>query len=153
MKIQVFIAGIIQGSNRNLDIHEQDYRDSIQRILEQQIPDAEIYCPLKHHPNSVFYDDSKAEEVFQSHLARIRQSHVLIVYLPEASLGSSIEMWEARKQDRLILTISPMTTNWVVRILSDAIFSDLQQFEDWTQSGGLRRAVEERYSTLMDSSQ
>ena len=152
MKIRCFIAGIIQGSKKNLDIHDQHYRDQIRSILETQDSDIEVYCPVQEHPNSVSYDDSQAREVFFTHLTRVRRSHILVVYLPEASLGSGIEMWEARQQNRLILTISPMTTNWIVRILSDVVFENLESFREFVESGALHRTLQERYSNLKESS-
>lgn len=151
MVIRTFIAGIIQGSEQGLGVHDQSYRDAIRRILESRLPAIDIYCPVQNHPQSVSYDDLQARKVFSAHLEKIRASHILIVYLPQASMGSSIEMWEAYKSQRLILTISPMVKNWVVRLFSDEIFEDMNAFRDYVMSGDLERLLKHRYSTHFHS--
>jgi hypothetical protein len=139
-----FLAGIIQGSKSSRDIHDQEYRKTIRSILEKAFPGCRIVCPMENHPQSVTYDDSKARQVFLGHLEDVRQSDVLIVYLPEASMGSAIELWEAHCRGKVIVTISPMIHNWVIRLLSDQVFSDLDGFRVFVESGGLHRALEKR---------
>jgi hypothetical protein len=145
MKYTFFIAGIIQGSECNLDIYNQKYRDRIKSILQDNFQGVTIYCPFHNHPNSVTYNDNKAKSVFLEQLQMVKQSHSLIVYLPEASMGSSIEMWEAYHQKTLTITITPMRENWVVRILSDYICKDFEQFQNFIVSGKMIRMLEERY--------
>ena len=77
-----------------------------------------------------------------NHIDEVKKSHCLIVYIPEASLGTAIEMWEAYQRNRVIVTISPMKTNWVVRIISDQICSDMNAFKDYVESGNLKRCLE-----------
>ncbi|MCJ7811971.1 hypothetical protein MUP95_01455, partial [bacterium] len=101
---RIFIAGIIQGSKRGLDVHDQTYRYSIKSILKEEFPKSILFCPVENHPNSTLYDDKKAKDIFFNHLDVLRQSHGLIAYLPEASLGSSIEMWESYQQKIVIVT-------------------------------------------------
>jgi hypothetical protein len=139
-----FIAGIIQGSKRDSAIHDQAYRTAVRNFLESAFPACEVYCPFEHHPDSVGYDSSKAQKVFFEHLRKIRRSHGLIVYLPEASMGSAIEMWEAYHHKTLTVSITPMTTNWVVRILSDRVFENVEVFGDFVASGGLARLLRAR---------
>jgi len=54
-----------------------------------------------------------------------------ITYLPEASMGTAIEMWECYRNKVRIWTISPMKENWSVRFLSDKIFKSLDEFEKY----------------------
>jgi hypothetical protein len=139
-----FLAGIIQGSLSGRDIHDQEYRKTIRRILEKAFPVCRIICPMENHPRSVTYDNSKARRVFLGHLEDVRQSGVLVVYLPEASMGSAIEMWEAHRQGVVTVTISPMIHNWIVRLLSDYVFPDIEAFRIFVESGGLHRVLETR---------
>ena len=65
---------------------------------------------------------------------------VLIAYVPEASMGTAIEIWEAWKNGALVLAISPMDQNWAIRFLSHAIYPDLESFKrsvaNWSVQNG-----------------
>jgi hypothetical protein len=139
-----FIAGIIQGSKLDSDVHDQTYREKIKRMLKNIFPGCEIICPVENHPNSVAYNDEQARRVFLDHVDMVKNMHCLIVYLPEASMGSAIEMWEAYSRKIVKITISPMTTNWVVRILSDRIFPNIETFEQFAISGQMKKLLEAR---------
>ena len=76
--------------------------------------------------------------------AEAGQSDALIAYLPEASMGTAIEIWQAYVNRRVIFTISPLSRNWVVRFLSNRVFADLEQFAQFVASGEFKRAVESR---------
>ena len=145
MPYRFFIAGIIQGSKRGQDVHDQQYRETIKRILRDAFPQADILCPIESHPESVTYPDERARDVFLQHVAKVKESHGLVVYLPEASMGSAIELWEAFHKKTLKLVISPLSANWVVRILSDQVFPDLQTFEAFVRSGEMRQRLESRF--------
>ena len=140
-----FIAGIIQGSIQDLGIHDQSYRGIIKRALTDTFPGCRILCPVEKHPDSPSYDDNKARSVFLHHLNEVNKSHALIVYIPEASMGSAIEMWEAHNHGRLIFTISPMKTNWIVRLFSDKIFDNTEAFITFVQSGAFQTMLEKQY--------
>ena len=53
---------------------------------------------------------------------------LLIAYIPEASMGSAIEMWMAHANNVPIITISPMKSNWVIKLMSSIIYSDIEEF-------------------------
>jgi hypothetical protein len=139
-----FIAGIIQGSHRNDDISSQSYREFIKALLEEAFPESTVYCPVENHPDSVNYTDDKARATFIRHVDIVKASDAIVVYVPEASMGSAIEMWEARHHRTLIITISPMRTKWVVRLFSDHIVNDLKEFEHFVRSGVLNNMLKEQ---------
>jgi hypothetical protein len=145
VKYRFFIAGIIQGSSRGLDVHDQNYRRSIKQALIESFPDADILCPVEAHPESVTYADEKARDVFLHHLAKVRESHGLVAYLPEASMGSAIELWEAYRHKTVKLVVSPMSANWVIRILADRLFADLEAFETFVRTGQMKQLLESRF--------
>jgi hypothetical protein len=147
MEYRFFIAGIIQGSKKGLETHNQDYRQAIKTILREAFPDANILCPVENHPESVSYTDERARDVFLHHVARARSSHVLVAYLPEASMGSAIELWEAFREKTLKIAISPMSGNWVIRILSDRILPDLAAFRRFVGSGEMKTLLEARFNS------
>lgn len=137
-----FIAGIIQGSKSELVIHPQDYRTYIRDILERHVPDAEVYCPIENHPNSLEYDDGRARSVFMEHVELAAASDVLVAFLPEASMGTAVEMWEAHNRGRIVLTVTPMAANWTVKFLSTRVFCDLDSFECFVTSGELAELIQ-----------
>jgi hypothetical protein len=128
--MRIFICGIIQGSHSKLAIHEQTYRQRLKELVERYVPDADVYCPQSLHPESLSYGDDKAFDVFEGSVKTAGESELLIAYLPEASMGSAIEMWEAKKSGARIISISPMKHNWVVRYASDMIFESIEEFAE-----------------------
>ena len=125
---QVFLAGIIQGSSRDKDIHSQGYRDEIISAIKSAFPDAVVYNPFHGNENSVEYNDEKGRSVFFGALDEIKKCDLMIAYLPSASLGTAVEIWECYKLGIPVWTITPMKTNWVVRFCSERIFDDIESF-------------------------
>ncbi|MDO4586464.1 MAG: hypothetical protein Q4C95_04115 [Planctomycetia bacterium] len=129
--MRVFIAGIMQGSRKEKSLHSQNYRQEISEIFLKAFPEAEIYDPYAKNQNSLNYGDETGKETFLRHNKMCSTGiDVLIAYVPEASMGTAIEIWEAWKNGATILTISPLTKNWVVRYLSEAIYPDIETFAD-----------------------
>ncbi|MEE8449041.1 MAG: hypothetical protein V3S39_05355 [Thermodesulfobacteriota bacterium] len=134
-----FVAGIVQGSIAGKEIHSQAYREKIRSILRAQFPNSQLIDPLELHPNSVAYGPTKARRVFLEHIEVASQVDILICYLPEASMGTGMEMYEAHKRGRLVVTITPLSSNWAIRTLSDRVLPDLDAFARFVHSGGLGR--------------
>jgi hypothetical protein len=126
--MRVFIGGIMQGSRGN-GIEAQDYRGQITEILRARWPDVEIIDPFVLHPNSVTYDDNIARETLFSLAELAAASDVLVVYLPQASMGTALEMYMAYQQGVPVLAITPLVENWVVRAMARHIFPDLAAFQ------------------------
>jgi len=132
---RIFLAGIIQGSLVESAIHCQDYRAKIKRILAEHLPDAKVYCPIEHHPESLGYGPAKGRQVFLHHIEMARDSDLVVAFLPSASMGTAIELWEAHRNGTPIVAISPLLRNWVVKFLSDLIVPDLEEFERACREG------------------
>ncbi|HUS59542.1 MAG TPA: hypothetical protein VM141_12920 [Planctomycetota bacterium] len=139
--MKIFLAGIIQGSIVEDRIHTQDYREELKRVLRQAIPETEVFCPIEHHPQSLDYSFDKGRDVFMYLVRKAAESDVLITFLPQASMGTSVEMWEAYRHGRLIITISPLKSNWVVKFLSHRIFATIEEFERFAESGSLAELI------------
>jgi hypothetical protein len=58
---------------------------------------------------------------------------LVVSFIPEASMGSAIEMWQAYCAGIPIVTISDLTNNWVVKLLSTKIYTSLDEFVDDTR--------------------
>ena len=64
-------------------------------------------------------------------------SDLLIAYVPTASIGAALEMYVAHQRGVPVVTISPLARNWVVRALSQRVYSDLEGFMRAMQSVGV----------------
>jgi 23S rRNA (adenine2503-C2)-methyltransferase len=135
--MKIFLAGIIQGSKVEPEIHRQDWRGPIRAAIERHLRGAEVYCHFSRHPNSIEYDLPEIRRTFTEGLRQVADSDVLVAYLPGASMGTAIEMAEAVRAGAVVLTITPLAANWVVRAYSDAAFPDVESFEAFLASGEL----------------
>ena len=149
--MQFFIAGIIQGSISELEIHSQDYRVRIREMLKNHFPEAEVFCPVAHHPTSLTYSFEKGQRTFFDLMARAGQADVLVAFLPEASMGTAIEMWEAFHQGRVVLAVSPLRENWVVKFLADAVLDSLEDLDAFITSGKLDVLIAHKRAVSNDS--
>jgi hypothetical protein len=135
--LRFFIAGIMQGSRQDPDICSQDYRTAIREIILQKYPQAEIICPFDLYPESPYYGPEDGKRTFLDLADRAKEADFLIAYLPEASMGTAIEMWQAYGEGVPILSISPMAENWVIKFLSARTFATLQEFAEFVDNDGV----------------
>jgi nucleoside 2-deoxyribosyltransferase len=129
-----FLAGVIQGSNTGKTLHKQDYRNKIKSILRKHFPQAKIFDPVEKHPDSVNYDSRTAESVFMGYIKLAKDCDCMVAYLPEASMGTAVEMWECYKKGVPVWTISPLKNNWSVKFLSKRIFASFDEFERYLET-------------------
>lgn len=142
--MKLFLAGIMQGSHRGRGLHDQEYRRRLCDLIRRHIPRASVYDPFRDHQNSVDYPEEEGRRVFLEHNRMCGCVDGVIAFVPEASMGTAIEMWEGRRGGAAVLTVSPLTTNWSVRFLSDAVYADLAALEGALASGEVERLVESR---------
>ncbi len=133
--MKIFLAGIMQGSHVGLALHNQDYRERIRALLEEHIPAADVYDPLADHRDSLDYDDQRGRSVFMHHNQLCSQIDVLLAFVPQASMGTAIEMWEAYRHGRVVITISPLEHNWAIKYLSHQLYATVEDFESALASG------------------
>ena len=138
---RVFIGGIMQGSRRENTIDMQDYRQIISQCLRSRLSNVEVIDPFELHPNSVAYDTAEARRTLIALAQTASQSDVVVVYVPEASMGTALEMWEAYRGGKPIFAISPLAYNWVVRCLATRVFANLEEFCDFVASGDFERSL------------
>lgn len=146
-RIKVFVAGIIQGSRVDDGIFPQDYRKRLVPLLRDCIPGASIYDPVSLYPASVSFPDEKGRKVFMRLMRKAGECDVLIAFLPEASLGTGIELYQANRAGALVLTVSPMRHNWAVKYLSSRMFEDVDGLEEYLRSEEFKRWLKRRKST------
>ena len=139
--MQFFIAGIMQGSHVEAVLHGQDYREQLTTLLGRFYPDSDIYDPRLEHRESLHYDDQQGRDVFMMHNRMCTEVDVVVAFLPEASMGTAIEMWEAFRSGRRVVTISPLQRNWVVRYCSHLVLEDFPALEQALEDGTFQQAV------------
>ena len=139
--MKIFIAGIMQGSRLDRYIDDQDYRRAITQALLERCPGAQIVDPNELHPDGVDYGDEMAKATLLELVDLAGQADLVVAYAPRASMGTAIEMWQAFQAGIPVVTISPMTANWVVRHLSAAILPDLDAFRSWVAEGELDKLM------------
>jgi hypothetical protein len=139
--MRIFLAGIMQGSHVAALVHDQTYRNTLRDLVQSHWPDAEVYDPFSNHATSIGYDMRRAREVFMGHVEMCRQFDLLVAYVPEASMGTAIEMWEAKQHGRTVVTITPLVHNWVVQLTSDAVYRDDDAFAHALAAGEIDRLL------------
>lgn len=127
--MKVFLAGIIQGSMQDPTIHTQGWRARVTAMLARHLPEAEVYDHFARHPAGIDYDLPAIRATLEEGNAACSASDLVICWLPEASMGTAIEMYLAHEAGRTVLTVSPMAPNWVVRAYSTQVFSDLDALD------------------------
>jgi len=127
--VHVYLAGIINGSQNEDVVYDQDYRKKISRALKNKYKGIDIYDPF-HDKESIFKMSEKEKKAFfiNETLRCLYDIDLIISYLPEASMGTAIEMFEAWIGHSTILTISPMKSNWTVKFLSDRVYDNIDDF-------------------------
>jgi hypothetical protein len=140
--MKIFIAGIMQGSKTGKGMQDQNYREMISDVIKNKHPNLEIVDPFTLFPDSVEYGDQKAKQVLLSMASEAGSSDLLISYLPEASLGTALEMIRAYDNNRPILCISPLEKNWFIKAVSSKIFINLEEFLIWVRKRGLSEYID-----------
>ena len=125
----------MQGSHVAALVHDQTYRNVIGDLVQEHWPTAEVYDPFANHATSIGYDPRRAREVFLGHVEMCRVFDLLVAYVPEASMGTAIEMWEASQHGRTVIAVSPLVHNWVIRFCSHRVYSDFSAVEAAFETG------------------
>lgn len=139
--MRIFLAGIMQGSHLALTLHPQGYRGHVKELLARHLPAAEVYDPLADHADSLSYDEEQGRGVFFHHCQLCGEVDVVLAFVPEASMGTAIEMWEAHRAGKVVIAVSPLVHNWAVKFLSHAVYRDFDALEAALASGELQRLI------------
>jgi hypothetical protein len=138
--MRVFLAGIMQGSHVAALVHDQHYRAELADVVRRRWPEAEVYDPHAGHANSVAYRIDEARVVFERHVQMCREFDLVVAWVPEASMGTAVEVWEAHR-GRAVVTITPLVHNWVVLLTSLAVYRDQEAFVAALESGDVDRLL------------
>ena len=133
--MHVFIAGVMQAERRDDQIESQDYRARITKALKSAIPGVKITDPFALNPNSVHYDEELARTTFLTMTKKAGEADLLIAYLPQVSMGTAMEMWEAYQAGAYIIAVTPHIHHWAIRFTANEILPDLDSLEKLIGNG------------------
>jgi nucleoside 2-deoxyribosyltransferase len=136
--MRIFLSGIISGSLLGKELHDQSYRQELRQLLRRVAPQAQVLCPWDMHPDAVEYGPERARAAFLAEVEAAASSDLVVAYIPQASMGTAIEMWEASRRGVPVLAISPLTTNWTLLLLARRIFPTMGDFAAFAEAGGLK---------------
>jgi len=139
--MKIFISGVMQGSKTGPGMQGQGYRQVIADSIRTLHPKAEIFDPFTAFPDDVIYDDQTVKQTLFTAAEEAASADILIAYLPEASMGSALEMIRAYDNGKIILSISPLEENWFVRSVSSRVFSTMDQFCEWIRQTHLTELI------------
>jgi len=141
--VRIFIAGTMRGSQVDTEFEDQSYRKKLTKLMRKFFPDAEIYDPLEgcdiEQSNEI--SDVEGRDIFLSQNEVAGKVDVLIAHLPEASMGTAIEMWEAYCSGAIVVSITPMAYNWAVKFLSHVVCQSLFDFESRLKDGSIQTII------------
>jgi nucleoside 2-deoxyribosyltransferase len=137
--MRVFLAGIMQGSNAHDGVHAQDYRAALASVLIAHVPGVEVFDPWAVYPDSPSYPDDQVRTVLVANVQEAASCDLVIAYLPQASMGTALEMWEAWRAGVPVIAITPLAANWVVRTCAVRRYDTLVDFMAAVEAGDLAR--------------
>ena len=136
--IMIYVTGILQNS-RSKDLYPQDYRKNIVDAIKETWESAIVQCPII--VGSADNKESLKETVkeFEQQLALLKKANIVVAYIPEPSMGSAIEIYNASLRGKYVVTISPIKTNRVVRMFSHDIYDSIESFLDACKIGKFKK--------------
>lgn len=139
--MRVFLAGIIQGARTDDGIHHQGYRKQIRDAISVAYPEAQFIDPHEENLGRLEWSRELQREMFLRYVTEAGQCDVLVAWLPEPSMGTSVEMYEAYRMEVPVLAISPLTGTWAVFSLATRTFPDLEAFSAFVRTPGFAELV------------
>ncbi len=133
--LRIFFSGIMQATRSDGLIEDQHYRVRLREAFQRCLPDANIVDPWTENPDSINYGEAQARQTFLSMVRKAKDVDLLVAYIPTASMGSAMEMWQAFENNVYVITISPMIHHWAIRFSSHEIFPDLDAFLELLENG------------------
>lgn len=133
--MHVFIAGVMQGQREDKAVESQSYREQITAVLQEHYPQITITDPWVLNPVGIDYDEARARELFLSLTRRASEADVLIAYLPQISMGTAMEMWQAYQSGVYIIAVSPFVNHWAIRFTANEILPDLESLLERIKNG------------------
>ena len=140
-KPRIIIIGVMQGNLKKYGIRSQAYRKKIKEKLTEVLDQAEIIDPDQLHPDRLNYNYEQSRKMFLEYVRMSAEVDLVVAYVPEASMGTAVEMWEAYNSGVPILTISPLAKHWAIKLLSYKIFPTLEDFYQFLKTKEFKEII------------
>lgn len=147
MKPIFYISGMMQGSQNGLRIHDQRYRIEIKTAIKTFFPESKIVCPFEIFSSRKNIFSKNIEKEFTKMVELAGQADVVISFIPEASMGSAVEIWTAHNKGRIVIAISKMKNNWLLISGADIIIPSIKALYNLFKNGWLEKKLQ-RNKTL-----
>lgn len=139
--VRIYIAGTMSGNDPK-GVCDQGYRLIITDVLNECYEGLDIDDPYIGHEDSLSYNDEAARFAFNDCLKRASENaDILIAYIPEASMGTALEMFMAYNRKKYVVTVTPLVSNWVVRLYSDLVYESMDEFISGVRHGELNPII------------
>jgi len=139
-----YLSGVMQGSLKDNSRVSQEYRQILKDLILRSYPDAKILCPAELFPDAPTQDEVLAKSIVPQCAEIASSTDVLVAFLPEASMGTAVELWEAYKSSRINIVISPMRHNLMLKAVSDVIVPSIEEFGKFISDGNFTKLLAEK---------
>ena len=148
-----FLSGVMQGKKADGDgiagTVPQDYRQQMRAAIVAADASATVVEPWdlvaalcqELYPEGtpqadMFCDNAHVKRAFSMVVDAAAAADVVVSYLPEASMGSAVEIHTAHAAGKTILVVAPgtMAQNWVVRSYAERTFASIEELGTWLSS-------------------
>jgi hypothetical protein len=140
--MRIFLAGIIQGGLPGTSIHPQTYRDDLRQILDTVVPDAQLIEPHGENPDRLGWSQERQRAMFFDYVAKAGTADLLVAWLPEPSMGTAIEMYEAHRAGVPVLAVTPLQHTWAVFSTATQCFPDLSSLAAFVRGTEFRALID-----------
>ncbi len=137
-EIKIFVSGIVHGSREN-EVYPQCYRKRIVDVIEKSWQNAIISCPSIVHSKSSTETLTETVKAFEQQLSLLKKSDIVVAYIPEASMGAAIEIYNASLRGKYVVTITPLQTSRIIKIFSHDIYDSVDSFEQACEIGKFKK--------------
>ncbi|MCD4656478.1 MAG: hypothetical protein K8S87_02925 [Planctomycetes bacterium] len=137
-EIKIFVSGIVHGSREN-DVYPQCYRKRIVDVIEKSWQSAIVICPTIVNSKSLTESVTETAKAFEQQLSLLKKSNIVVAYIPEASMGTAIEIYNASMRGKYVVTITPLISNRMIRMFSHDIYDSVDSFEHACEIGKFKK--------------
>lgn len=135
--VSIYITGIQRGSKKEL--HPQTYRKQIIDAIRETWDSATLQCPTIDESRDKEEQLKDTVKEFEQRLSLLKKANIIVAYIPEASMGSAIELYNASLRGKYVVTISPMRSNRIIRLFSHDIYDSVESFINACQVGKFKK--------------
>ena len=137
-EVKIFVSGIVHGSREN-DVYPQCYRKRLVDVIEKSWETAIVSCPSIANSKTSTESLTDTMKAFELQLSSLKKSDIVVAYIPEASMGAAIEIYNASLRGKYVVTITPLQSSRIIKIFSHDIYDSVDSFEQACEIGKFKK--------------